>query len=96
MKSRKLRGGHEAGRRACPLGAPPRGPLVAPLTDFFRLYISIYPKTIGEHDETLFPPPQLSVLMRSHLGAFFGILPEGDMIKEGFYINTVASPMKRE
>ena len=23
----------------------PRGPLVAPLTDFFRLYISIYPKT---------------------------------------------------
>ena len=26
----------------------PRGPLVAPLTDFFRLYISIYPKTIGE------------------------------------------------
>ena len=23
----------------------PRGPLVAPLTDFFRLYMSIYPKT---------------------------------------------------
>ena len=29
-----------------PLGAPhPRGPLVAPLTDFFHLYMSIYPKT---------------------------------------------------
>ena len=26
----------------------PRGPLVAPLTYFFRLYISIYPKTIEE------------------------------------------------
>ena len=25
----------------------PRGPLVAPLTDFFRLYIPIYPKTFG-------------------------------------------------
>ena len=25
----------------------PRGPLVAPLTDFFRLYMSIYPKTLG-------------------------------------------------
>ena len=25
----------------------PRGPLVAPLTDFFRLYITIYPKTSG-------------------------------------------------
>ena len=28
----------------------PRGPLVAPLMYFFRLYISIYPKTIGEHN----------------------------------------------
>ena len=26
----------------------PHGPLVAPLTDFFRLYISIYTKNIGE------------------------------------------------
>ena len=43
LKSGKLRGGHEAGRRACPPGrAPhPRGPIVAPLTDFFRLYIHI-------------------------------------------------------
>ena len=41
--SGKLRGSHEAGRRA----PHPRGPLVAPLTDFFRLYMSIYPKTSG-------------------------------------------------
>ena len=69
--------------------------LVAPLTDFFHLYILIYPKNIREHHETLFPPPQPSVPMRSHLGAFFGVLPEGDSITEGFYINTIASPMKR-
>ena len=74
----------------------PRGPLVAPPTDFFRLYILICPKNILEHHETLFPPPQPSVLVRSHLGAFSGVLPEGDQITEGFYINTITSPMKRE
>ena len=39
----------------------PRGPLVAPLTDFFRLYISIYPKNIGEHNRPGVPPLQASV-----------------------------------
>src|SRR3954470_7089479 len=36
--------------RAHPPGSAlhPHGPLVAPLTDFFRLYISIYPKTFRE------------------------------------------------
>ena len=74
----------------------PRGPLVAPLTYFFRLYISIYPKNFGEHHETLFPAPQPSVPVRSHLGAFSGAPAEGESITEGFYINTIASPMKRE
>ena len=74
----------------------PRGPLMAPLTDFLRLYISTCPENIQEHHETLFPPPQPSVPVRSHLGAFSGVLPEGDLITEGFYINTIASPMKRE
>ena len=38
------------GARPPPGRAPhPRGPLVAPLTDFFRLYMSIYPKNIEEH-----------------------------------------------
>ena len=38
-------GGHaQVGGRA----SHPRGPLVAPLTDLFHLYISIYPKNIGE------------------------------------------------
>ena len=41
-KSGGTRGGHEAERLACPPGrAPhPRGPLVTPLTDFFRLKTS--------------------------------------------------------
>ena len=42
--SSNQQGGHEAGGRAL----HPRGPLVAPLTDFSCVYISIYPKTIGE------------------------------------------------
>ena len=36
--------------------------------------------------ETLFPPPQASVLVRSHLEAFSGTLSEGELITEGFYI----------
>ena len=79
------------------VGAPhPRGPLVAPLTDFLRLYILIYPKNIQEHHETLFPPPQPSVPVRSHLGAFSGTPSEAESITKGFYINTITSLMKRD
>ena len=39
----------------------PRGPLMAPLMYFFCLYISIYPKTIGEHNRSGVPPPEASV-----------------------------------
>ena len=74
----------------------PRGPLVAPLTDFFCLYILIYTENIQEHHETLFPPPQPSIPVRSHLGAFSGAPPEGESITGGFYINTIASPMMCE
>ena len=96
--SRNQQGGHEAGRRACPPGrAPhPRGPLVAPPTYFFLLYILIYTENIQEHHETIFPPLQPSVPVTSHLGAFFGAPPEGESITEGFYINTIASPMMFE
>ena len=84
--------------RAYPPGRAlhPRGPLVALLTDFLRLYILIYPENIREHHGTLFPPPQPSVPVRSHLGAFSGAPPEGASITEGFYINTIASSMKCE
>ena len=81
------------GWRACP---HPRGPLAAPPAYFFLLYIPIYPETNQEHHETLFPPPQPSVPVRSHLGAYSGDLPEGDSITEGFYINTIASSMMCE
>ena len=74
----------------------PRGPLVAPLTDFFRLYMLAYPKNIQEHHEALFPPPQPSVPVRSHLGAFSGAPSEGESITEGFYVIAKASPMSCE
>ena len=86
-------------RRARPGGVgapPPSWAPVAPPTYFFRLYILLYPeKTQGSH-ETTFPPPQPSVPVRSHLGAFSGAPPEGDSITEGFYINTIASLMMCE
>ena len=61
----------------------PRGPLVAPPTYFFLLYIPIYPGNIIYGAKTLFPPPQPSVPVRSHLGAFSGTPPEGALITEG-------------
>ena len=92
--TRKARG---RGRAHLPGSAlHPRGPLVAPLTYFFLLYIPTYPQTIEEHHENLIPPPQPSVPVRSHLGAFSGDPPEGASITEGFYINTIASPMMCE
>ena len=63
----------------------PRGPLAAPLTYFFLLYICIYPKNFQEHHKNLLQPPQPSVPKRSHLGAFSGAPPEGESITEGFY-----------
>ena len=81
------------GRAALP---HPRGPLAAPPTYFFHLYILSYPETFRESHETPFPPPQPSVPVRSHLEAFSGAPPEGDSITEGFYINTIASLMMCE
>ena len=49
------RGEHEVGGAPTPLGVT--STLVAPLTDFFRLYIPMYPKTIEEQHEKLFTPP---------------------------------------
>ena len=74
----------------------PRGPLVAPLTDFLRLYILAYPENIQEHHKTLFPPPQHFVPARSHLGPTSSAPPEGESIVEGFYINAKACTMKCE
>ena len=85
LKSGKLRGGHKGQGRTLPPGhAPhPRGPLVAILTDFFRLYISIYPKNIEEHNTSGFPPPQASVATKNLLGSRSGTLPEGGSLTGG-------------
>ena len=96
--SRKQPGRHEVG------GAPnpprralhPRGAHVAPPTYFFLLYIPTYPQTTRYGAKTLIPLPQPSVPVKSHLGAFSGAPPEGASITEGFYINTIASPMMCE
>ena len=84
--------------RAYPPGRAlhPRGPLVAPPTHFFLLYMSTYPENIQEHHKTLFPPPQPYVPKISHLGDFSGAPPEGESITEGLYINSMASPVMCE
>ena len=83
--SRSERGSHEGAR--CALGgwARPhlRGPLVAPPTYFFLLYMSTYPENIQEHHEKLFPPLQPSVSARSHLGAFADTSSEGGIDHRG-------------
>ena len=96
--SRHVTGGHEVGGRAYrPRRAlHPRGPPVAPPTYSFLLYIPTYPQTIRYGAKNLIPPPQLSVSTRYHLGAYSGAPPAGASITEGFYINTIASPMKCE
>ena len=71
--------------RAHPPGhaAHPCGPLVAPPTDFFRLYISIYPKNIEEHNRSGVPPPQASVATKNLSGAHSGTLTEGESLTGG-------------
>ena len=61
----------------------PRGPLVAPLTDFFRLYIPLYPKTFGEQNRSGVPPPQASVATKTQSGPCSGTLPEGGTLTGG-------------
>ena len=74
----------------------PRGPPVAPPTYSFLLYIPTYPQTIRQGAKYLIPPLQPSVSTRSHLGACPGAPPEGASTTEGFYIITIAPPMKCE
>src|SRR4051812_22256659 len=94
--SRKKRGGHEG--RGCPPRARPlpRGPLEAPPTYSFLLYIPTYPQTIRYGAKNLIPLLQPSVPTRSHLGTCSGAPLEGESTMEGFYIITIALPMKCE
>ena len=71
------RGGYEGGGRPPRARPLPRGPLGAPPTYSLLVYIPTYPQTIITGAKNLIPPLQLSVSMRSHLGACSGAPPEG-------------------
>ena len=61
----------------------PCGPLTAPPTYFFLLYIPIYPENIQEHNRSGVPPPQASVATKNKLGPYSGTLPEGGSLTGG-------------
>ena len=86
------------GARLPPWALPPPswGPRCSTDVLLPPIYIPTYPQTIRYGAKNLIPPPQPSVPVRSHLGAFSGTPPEGALITEGFYINTIASPMMCE
>ena len=87
---------NEAATRQGGPPTPPGGPstLVGPLWLYRPTCSSpMYPRTPKPSDiepKTLFPPPQPSVPVRSHLGAFSVTPPEGASIMEGFYIITIS------
>ena len=102
--SRRLRVGvKKQGRKARGRGRayPPGAPstlVVPPLLHRRTSSCYIYPRT-PKHPgapRNLIPPPQPSVLERSHLEAFSGAPPEGASITEGLYINSMASPVMCE
>ena len=61
----------------------PRGPLVAPLTYFFRLYISIYPKNIWEHNRSGVSPPQASVATENQSRPILAPCQRGESLSGG-------------
>ena len=71
--------------RAHPPGRalPSRGPLEAPPTDFFHLYILSYPKNIEYQDRSGVPPLQACVATRNLSRALPGTLPEGGSFTGG-------------
>ena len=69
---------------------------MAPLTNFFRLYMSIYPKIIGEHNRSGVPPPQACVATKNQSGPYSATLPEGDPSPVAIFIILVLSMTRRE
>ena len=67
-----------------PWGHPlSRGPREAPPTDFFCLYLPIYPKTIEIEDRSGVPPPQASIATKNLSGAHSDSQPEGGSLIGG-------------
>ena len=89
--------GHEGGARPTPLGVPlPRGPLVAPLTDFFRLYISIYPRNIEEQNRSGVPPPEASVATENQSRPILAPCRRGQSLPGGHLHHLGLSMTRRE
>ena len=74
----------------------PRGPLMAPLTDFFCLYISIYPKMTGEHNRSGVPPPEASVATESQPRPVPAPCRRGNPFLVAIFIIPVLSMTRRE
>ena len=94
----ELRGAHEGGGRA--QGGRRAPTLVGPTelhrrTSFAYIYTRIPLKHPGE-PRNHFSTAATFCTREIPSGAFSGDLPEGDLITEGFYINTIASPMMCE
>ena len=68
-----------------PLGAPPPSwaPRGSPYQLLSPIYISIYPKNIGEQKRSGVPPPQASVATKNQSGPCSGTLPEGGSFTGG-------------
>ena len=79
-RSVEQRGAHEGGGRAQGVGGRalhPRGPLVAPPTYFFLLYISIYPQTFRSTTKPYFHRRNLMYPSDPILGPFPELLRRG-------------------
>ena len=74
----------------------PRGPVVAPLTDFFRLYMSIYPKNIGEQNRSGVPPPEASVTTKNQSRPVLAPCRRGDPSPVAIFIIPALSMTRRE
>ena len=74
----------------------PRGPLVARLMYFFRLYISIYPKTIGGQNRSGVPPPEASVATESQSRHVPAPCRRGNPSPVAIFIIPVLSMTRRE
>ena len=74
----------------------PRGPLVAPLTYFFHLYISIYPKTTVEHNRSGVPPPEASVATENQSRPVPAPCRRGEPLSVAIFIIPALSMTRRE
>ena len=97
-RSRKQWGGHEVGR--CAQGGQARPPPSwAPRSFTDLLPTPIYTLIHWKHEGEPWNHFSAAATFCTHeipSGTFSGDLPEGDSIMEGFYINTIASPMMCE